>query len=105
MAGNELPPIRPLTKKHYLVDYNKASLSENRVKREKLFRIQKICLSLFKQIQGYEEDLEREMTPGRNYRRKKQNKFDKKLFLSVWLPIDNMKLSLNLFYFNPLKSF
>merc|ERR1712130_950895 len=31
------------------------------------FRIQKICLSLFKQIQGYEEDLEREMTSGSSW--------------------------------------
>ena len=68
MGGNELPPIRPLTKKHYWSITIKHHCLKKRVK---LFRIQKICLSLFKQIQGYEEDLEREMTPGRNYRRKK----------------------------------
>ena len=39
------------------------------IKIKKLCRIQKICLSLFKQIQGYEEDLEREMTSGKNYKR------------------------------------
>jgi len=31
------------------------------------FRIQKVCLSLFKQIQAYEEDLERELSAGESW--------------------------------------